>query len=34
MGLKHSNGEYVSFIDGDDWIECNYISELKSALEI
>ena len=25
-GLKIAKGEYVTFIDGDDWVEPNYIS--------
>lgn len=25
-GMDIANGEYVTFIDGDDWVEPNYIS--------
>lgn len=28
-GLKIATGEYVTFIDGDDWVEPNYISYYK-----
>ena len=27
-GLYHANGEYISFIDSDDWIELNTFEEL------
>lgn len=27
-GLKIATGEYVTFIDGDDWVEPNYVSYL------
>lgn len=30
LGLKIASGEWVSFIDSDDWIEPNYCSELIS----
>ena len=28
VGLRMASGEYVTFIDGDDWVEPNYISYL------
>ena len=30
-GLEISNGEFVAFIDGDDWIESTYIERLVFA---
>ncbi len=33
VGLKASNGEYVSFIDSDDWINADFISELYKGIE-
>lgn len=32
-GLKIAKGEYVTFIDGDDWVEPNYISYLLNLVE-
>ena len=32
-GLKIATGEYVTFIDGDDWVEPNYISYLLDLVE-
>jgi glycosyltransferase involved in cell wall biosynthesis len=32
-GLKIATGEYVTFIDGDDWVEPNYISYLLNLVE-
>lgn len=31
-GMDIANGEYVTFIDGDDWVEPNYISYLLSLI--
>lgn len=28
LGLKHSNGEWITFIDSDDWIEKDYLETL------
>lgn len=28
IGLEHSEGRYVVFIDGDDWMECDYLEKL------
>lgn len=32
-GLFYSNGEYISFIDSDDWIELDMIQSLVNVLE-
>lgn len=32
-GLKIAKGEYVTFIDGDDWVEPNYVSYLMRLVE-
>ncbi|WP_418603877.1 glycosyltransferase family 2 protein [Hwangdonia sp.] len=32
-GLKHANGEYVWFIDSDDWIEPNCLKDIYSQLK-
>ncbi len=32
FGMTHSSGEYVMFIDGDDWIESEYIENCYSFL--
>lgn len=32
-GLKHMSGEYVSFIDSDDWIDANYYEYLLHLIE-
>ena len=31
-GLKIATGEYVTFIDGDDWVEPNYVSYLLNLV--
>lgn len=28
VGLDHASGEYVTFVDSDDWVEPNYLSTL------
>lgn len=33
-GLRVAKGEYVTFIDGDDWVEPNYVSYLLDLVEI
>lgn len=33
VGLRMALGEYVTFIDGDDWVEPNYISYLLNLVE-
>lgn len=30
-GLQQSNGEYISYVDGDDWIGAGFISDLYTA---
>ncbi len=32
FGLERSNGEYITFIDSDDWLEENYVSNLVQAI--
>ena len=30
-GMMHSNGEYIGFIDSDDWVDLNYFERLYEA---
>ncbi len=32
-GIQKSNGEYVAFLDADDWIAANYIEQLMKPFE-
>ncbi len=32
FGLERSNGEYITFIDSDDWLEENYVTNLVQAI--
>ncbi len=32
VGIYHSSGEYIVFIDGDDWIERNHIELMVNAM--
>jgi glycosyltransferase involved in cell wall biosynthesis len=32
-GIANSNGDYIAFIDSDDWISENYIADLVTACE-
>ena len=32
-GLKYAAGQYVIFIDSDDWIDSNYLSTIKTIIE-
>lgn len=27
-GIKHATGDFITFVDGDDWLEPNYVEEL------
>ena len=31
-GLKNSTGEFISFIDDDDWVEVDFLEKLHSAI--
>ncbi len=31
IGLQHANGQYIAFIDGDDFLEPTYLDEMYSA---
>lgn len=33
IGIKSSNGEFIAFIDADDWIEKNYFSEMIKYMD-
>lgn len=33
-GLRNSNGEYICFIDPDDWLADNYIEKLYESIEL
>ena len=32
-GLNHATGNYIAFVDSDDWVEPNYIEELYTTLQ-
>lgn len=33
LGIEKSTGEYICFIDADDWIECNMIEKLYNTIK-
>ncbi len=33
FGIDHSSGEYLLFIDSDDWVDENYVANLVKAIE-
>ncbi|WP_439829382.1 glycosyltransferase family 2 protein [Aeromonas veronii] len=32
-GLSRANGEFISFLDSDDWIDVNYVENILSSIE-
>ena len=32
-GIEHAQGEYISFVDSDDWVKSNYLQVLYDALQ-
>ena len=32
LGLEHSKGEYITFIDSDDWVDLDYLEVLHSKI--
>jgi glycosyltransferase involved in cell wall biosynthesis len=32
-GLRHASGNYVSFIDGDDWVDTNYYKTMLTDIK-
>lgn len=33
VGLDNARGDYVSFIDSDDWVDCDYLQQLYDILQ-
>ncbi len=33
FGIDHSSGEYLTFIDSDDWVDADYVRNLVQAME-
>lgn len=34
IGIDHCKGEYVAFVDGDDWVDPNYAEELYTQSQV
>ena len=34
LGIKNSDGKYISFVDADDWVDPDYISKMVKAMLI
>jgi len=32
-GIKHANGEYIGFVDADDWVDLDYFEKLYSLVK-
>ena len=32
LGIEHSKGEYITFIDSDDWVDSDYLEVLYNSL--
>ncbi|MFB4033716.1 glycosyltransferase family 2 protein, partial [Streptococcus pneumoniae] len=32
LGIEHSKGEYITFIDSDDWVDSDYLEVLYTTL--
>ena len=33
VGIENAKGNYICFVDSDDWIDCNYVSKLVENIE-
>ena len=33
VGIEHSNGRYICFVDSDDWIDSNFLYHMISSIE-